>query len=115
MHLKNFSLIYPVDGMVQLSLAYDMLATRLLISEKDDPEEMALTINGKKRKLSLNDFHQLGSNLGMNQKQINNVFKRFSKALPATRAIIDHSLLPDDKKDEFKQLITVRAKRLKLL
>ncbi len=37
--------------MVKLSTAYDMLATRLLISEKDDPEELALTVNGKKRSL----------------------------------------------------------------
>ena len=29
MHLKNFSLICPVDGMVKLSPAYDMRAARL--------------------------------------------------------------------------------------
>jgi serine/threonine-protein kinase HipA len=115
MHLKNFSLIYPVDGMVQLSAAYDMLATRLLISEKDDPEEMALTINGKKRKLTLDDFHQLAVNLGMNQKQTKNVYQRFSKVLPATRAAIERGFIPDDKASEFKQLVTDRAARLKLL
>ena len=115
MHLKNFSLIYPVDGMVQLSAAYDMLATRLLISEKDDPEEMALTVNGKKRKLTLDDFHQLAANLGMNQKQIKNIFKRFSKTLPTTGAVIDRGFLPDEKKYAFKQLIAERTKRLNLL
>jgi len=47
MHLKNYSLIgYP--GAVSLSPAYDFLNTRLVISEKDDPEESALSINGKK-------------------------------------------------------------------
>lgn len=115
MHLKNFSLIYPVDGMVQLSAAYDMLATRLLISEENDPEEMALTVNGKKRKLTSNDFYQLAANLGMNEKQVENVFKRFSKALSSTRAVIDRGFLPDDKANELKQLIADRAERLKLL
>ena len=115
MHLKNFSLIYPVDGMVKLSAAYDMLATRLLISEQDDPEEMALTVNGKKRKLIYDDFYRLAANLGLNEKQINNVFKRFSKAIPATRTEIDSGFLPHDKANEFKQLITDRAARLKLL
>jgi serine/threonine-protein kinase HipA len=115
MHLKNFSLIYPVDGMVQLSAAYDMLATRLFISEKDDPEEMALTVNGKKRKLTSNDFYQLAANLGLNEKQVKNVFKRFSKALPSTRAVIDRGFLPDNKANELKQLIADRAARLKLL
>ncbi len=115
MHLKNFSLIYPVDGMVQLSPAYDMLSTRLLISEKDDPEEMALTVNGKKRKLRIYDFEQLAASLGMNQKQTANVFKRFSKALPETQTAIGHGFLPDNKKDEFKQLLADRAERLKLI
>ncbi len=115
MHLKNFSLIYPVNGMVQLSAAYDMLATRLLISEKDDPEEMALTVNGKKRKLTLDDYYQLAANLGLNNKQIQNVCKRFSEVLPTAQAVIDRGFLPDDKANEFKQLITDRAKRLRLL
>jgi len=115
MHLKNFSLIYPVDEMVQLSPAYDMLATRLLIPEKDDPEEMALTVNGKKRKLTIYDFEQLAANLGLNQKQTSNVFKRFSKALPETGTVIDHGFLPEEKKDEFKQLVADRARRLRLV
>jgi len=115
MHLKNFSLIYPVDEMVQLSPAYDMLATRLLIPEKDDPEEMALTVNGKKRKLTIHDFEQLAANLSLNQKQTSNVFKRFSKALSATGTVIDHGFLPEEKKDEFKQLVADRARRLRLV
>ena len=115
MHLKNFSLIYPVDGMVQLAPAYDMLATRLVISEKEDPEEMALTVNGKKRKLTLNDFNLLATNLGLNKKQRQNIFKRFSKTIPETSAIIDRSFLPDKKAKEFKQLITSRAALLGLL
>lgn len=115
MHLKNFSLIYPVDGMVQLSVAYDMLATRLLISEKDDPEEMALTVNGKKRKLTLDDFYQLAVRLGLNDKQFQNVCNRFSKSLPAAQATVDRGFLPDDRTNEFKQLIKNRAKRLNFI
>jgi serine/threonine-protein kinase HipA len=115
MHLKNFSLIYPVDGMVQLSVAYDMLATRLLISEKDDPEEMALTVNGRKRKITLDDFSQLAANLGLSGKQIKNIFKRFSEALPSIRTVIDLGFLSDDKATEFNDLITDRATRLALL
>jgi len=115
MHLKNFSLIYPVEGMVTLSAAYDMLATRLLIPEKDDPEELALTVNGKKRKLTLKDFSRFATNLGLNEKQIKNVFKRFSKAIPETCTVIDHGFLLDNKAKEFKELITDRAIRLELL
>ncbi len=114
MHLKNFSLIYPVDGMVKLAPAYDMLATRLLISEKDDPEEMALTVNGKKRKFTKKDFVAFALNLGLNDKQIQNAFRRFSRALPALFAPIDDGFLPTATAAAFKHLVMERAVRLEL-
>ena len=114
MHLKNFSLIYPLEGMVNLSAAYDMLATRLLIPEKDDPEELALTLNGKKRKFTRNDFHRFAAHLGLNERQIKNVFNRFTKAIPEMGSVIDRGFLPQQITDEFKQLIKERAARLEL-
>ena len=114
MHLKNFSLIYPLDGMVQLSAAYDMLATRLIIPEKDDPEEMALTLNGKKRNLAYDDFRKLAERLGLNERQTDNVFSRFSSAIPEMGPMIDSSFLPQEKKTRFKALVSGRAGRLLL-
>ena len=114
MHLKNFSLIYPVDGMVKFAPAYDLLATRLLIPEKDDPEEMALTINGRKRKLDKKDFLNLAENLGLGEKQVANVFKRFSMAVPDTLAAITDGFLPKNKRKEYQQLLEERAERLGL-
>jgi serine/threonine-protein kinase HipA len=114
MHLKNFSLIYPVDGMVKFAPAYDLVATRLLITEKDDPEEMALTINGRKRKLDKGDFLSLADNLGLNDKQVANVFKRFSSALPEVRAAIGNGFLPANKAEEYQQLLDDRGGRLRL-
>ena len=58
MHIKNFSLIYPLDGMTLLGSAYDLLSTRLLIPAEVDPEEMALPLNGKKSKIQLEDFEK---------------------------------------------------------
>ncbi len=114
MHLKNFSLIYPLEGMVNLSAAYDMLATRLLIPEKDDPEELALTLNGKKRKFTGNDFHRFAAHLGLNERQIKNVFNRFTEAIPEMGSVIARGFLPQQKTEEFKQLIKERAARLEL-
>lgn len=114
MHLKNFSLIYPVDGMVKLAPAYDLLATRLLIPEKDDPEEMALTVNGRKRKLDRKDFLSLAENLGLNEKQVGNVFKRFSRAMPKAHTAIGDGFLPEDKVETFQRLLAERAERLDL-
>ena len=51
MHLKNFSLYEPIDGIIRLTPAYDML-NAVILNPKDD-EELALTLNGKKKKLNI--------------------------------------------------------------
>ncbi|PWD98316.1 HipA domain-containing protein [Marinilabilia rubra] len=112
MHLKNFSLIDLENGLTQLAPAYDLLSTRLVISEKDDPEELALTLNGRKRKLKSADFMHLADSLKINRKQIDNIFKRFKNAIPKVLDFIDDSFLPEDKKVEYRELIETRAKRL---
>ncbi len=56
MHLKNFSLIKdPLLG-YSLAPAYDMVATALV--NPSDKEELALTLNGKKRKLKKERFYE---------------------------------------------------------
>lgn len=112
MHLKNFSLIYPLNGMIQLAPAYDLLATRLIIPEKDDPDEMALALNGKRRHLTGNDFKQFAQNLGLNDKQLSNILSRFSQALFSIKPPIDSGLLPEEKNKVFWNLISERARRL---
>ncbi len=52
MHLKNYSLIKKPDAGWTLCPAYDMVPSALVM--KDDPEELALNINGKKRKIKIN-------------------------------------------------------------
>ncbi len=112
MHLKNFSLIYNTNGMTGISPAYDLLATRLLIPEKDDSEEMALTLNGKKRKFTKDDFILFGKHLNLNNKQIENIFKTFNDHLDSCLACIDKSFLTKKFKDTYKQLIREREKRI---
>ena len=56
MHLKNFSLYKKIKE-TTLTPAYDLLSTKLVIPE--DTEELALTLNGKKRKLKRSDFDNL--------------------------------------------------------
>jgi stage V sporulation protein B len=54
MHLKNFSLYSKEYGKYLLTPAYDMLSTALVMP--DDTEELALTLNAKKRKIKKEDF-----------------------------------------------------------
>ena len=111
MHLKNFSLLYKDTGPVVLSPAYDLLSTRLLIPEKFDPEEMALTLNGKKRKLNRNDFDLFGKNIGLTTKQIQNALSLMQKKLDLFYKLIRMSLLPDEMKNDFIKLIESRWQR----
>ncbi len=113
MHLKNFSLIYK-DEEVKLSPAYDLLSTRLVIPESKDPEEMALTLNGKKRKLNKEDFLGFGENLRLNRKQIDNVYEKFADQLADVKDLISMSFLPDELKEVYIEILTDRYERLSL-
>jgi serine/threonine-protein kinase HipA len=109
MHLKNFSLLRQPDGDYMLAPAYDLLATRLMPVE--DPEEMALTVNGRKNRLTRADFEALGRALKINDKALQNSFMRIENALPAVRALIDRSFLPAALRARYESLLGERAVR----
>ncbi len=109
MHLKNFSLFNPGAGYV-LTPAYDLLSTALVMP--DDTEELALTLNAKKRKLQRHDFVSAMLASGLNDKVIANIERKFCDALPLYFDIIDASFLPSDMCQAFKLLILSRIKRL---
>ncbi len=112
MHLKNFSLIYNNHSEISLCPAYDLLSTRLVIPESEDDEELALTLNGKKRKLGIDDFNAMAKQVGLRKKQVENIFDRFSSRLKSSFDIIDISFLTDGYKAQYKALMLGRAGRL---
>ena len=109
MHLKNFSLFNPSMG-YSLTPAYDLLSTALVMPE--DTEELALTLNGKKRKIRLSDFKAAMLASGLTEKVIANMEKKFRKALPKWSETIDVSFLPGEMKKAYKRLILEHATRL---
>lgn len=111
MHLKNFSLYSRNQGVYGLTPAYDLLSTALVLPK--DTEELALTLNGRKRKLRRSDFVQAMTASGMDEKVIDNLFKKFIKVIPKWSEWIDVSFLPDEMKGKYKELITERIKQLK--
>lgn len=111
MHLKNFSLIYNSSDMIRLSPAYDLLSTRLLIPVEKDSEELALTLCGKKSNFNRTDFITFAEYLNLNSKQIENIWKRFTKAIPQMGGWIDRSFLSDEQKEAYKQLVGERTER----
>lgn len=111
MHLKNFSLIrQPGIGNI-LSPAYDMVAT-VLVNPADD-EDMALTLNGKKKTLSRKDFSIAFTSLNLEAKQQENIFKKMEKAKDKWMEFIDISFLNTDFKSLYKNIIRDRFSRLR--
>ena len=111
MHLKNFSMLEGENGIFILSPAYDLVSTALVI--KKEPEQMSLTINGKRNKITKKDFNALGVNLSMNEKQILNCYETFLKKLETAIWWIENSFLPREQKTIFKTLVSNRTKLFK--
>ena len=109
MHLKNFSMIEGPSGWV-LSPAYDLL--NVAIINPDDKEELALTLNGKKRKLRREHFEQLGNDLGLTSKQIRGSFDRMIKNKSKAITWIDQSFLSDKMKKAYKDLLEIKYNQL---
>lgn len=110
MHLKNFSLIRnPGTGPI-LSPAYDMVATTL-VNPADD-EDLALTLNGKKKKIHHNDFVAAFNTLKLDAKQQENIFKKMERAKDKWMEFVDISFLSNDFKEMYKHLIKERFTKM---
>jgi serine/threonine-protein kinase HipA len=111
MHLKNFSLIRSQAGEIRFSPAYDLLPTVLLLPE--DTEESALTIHGRKKRLTRRDFLALGNALGLTERQIANALRRFEKGLSAAIPLISAGFCSEEMKARYQDLLERRWERLK--
>ena len=87
-----------------------MLSTALVMPE--DTEELALTLNGKKRKIKKVDFVASMQASGLEDKVINNILAKFTKVKERWFEFIDQSFLSDEMKEAFKTII---AEKLSLL
>ena len=111
MHLKNFSLYNNRKLGYGLTPAYDLLCTKIVMPE--DTEELALTLNGRKRKILKSDFIKVITASGLSEKVINNIAKKFRRSIVKWLDLIDASFLPDSMKKEYKKLILSRVMALR--
>jgi serine/threonine-protein kinase HipA len=93
-----------------LSPAYDMVATALV--NPDDNEDLALTLNARKKKIQKADFITAFTSAGLESKQQENIFSKMNKARDKWLAFIDLSFLPEHLKQQYKELIQERFRRL---
>ena len=112
MHLKNFSLIETEcgSGRYHLSDAYDMLPVNIIMPA--DTEELALTLNGKKRNIRRNDFLTFAENAGLDRKQAEKMLAKIVSMRDTYLALCRESYLPEDMKTAFEELICKRIENL---
>lgn len=109
MHLKNFSMI-DYGNSWSLSPAYDLL--NVTIVNPDDTEELALTLEGKKKKLKRGHFEQLATGLGLNRRQIDNVFARLLRNKPLAEKWLESSFLSNELKEKYLAVLAERYTRI---
>jgi serine/threonine-protein kinase HipA len=112
MHLKNFSLLQTPGLGYGLAPAYDLVATALV--NPADTEELALTLNGKKRRLRQTDVRQAAGRAGINDKVVTGMLTRLAQARPAWESFIAQSFLPAALQDSFNGLLAQRFAQLDL-
>jgi serine/threonine-protein kinase HipA len=110
MHLKNFSLLEKPGLGYVLAPAYDLLSTALVNPE--DTEELALTLNGKKRKLRYNDFLAAFENSGLSKKILDTMLENFYYCVFEMMDFVQKSILNEEYKNEYCKLLEQRAKQL---
>jgi serine/threonine-protein kinase HipA len=111
MHLKNFSLIC-LENRVELSPAYDLLNSTVAIGK--DPEEIALPLHGKKRRLTANDLVRYygTERLGLQPKIIDRVLRETAAAGNRWFQMIEISFLSDAMKKAYARLLRARLAAL---
>ena len=110
MHLKNFSMYSQRNGEYELTPAYDMLSTSIVMPE--DTEELALALNGKKRKIKKEDFVFSMTSTGVTEKVVNNMLNKFKRLKNKWFEFVDSSFLNDNQKELYKSIINNRLNRL---
>lgn len=112
MHLKNFSLLEKEGQGLSLCPAYDLVPTALV--NPADTEELALTLNAKKRKLKYNDFLVAYEKCGLNKKVLDNTLELFVYTKPEMEAVLAKSFVSDEYKMKYLSLMESRYKQLDL-
>lgn len=112
MHLKNFSLIEndPAERQFSLSKAYDILPVNMILPE--DEEQLALTLNGKKKNIRKKDFFAFAQSLELPEKSAENMLKKLCKLKENFLEQCDESYLSAEQKTDMKQLIVQRIETI---
>ena len=111
MHLKNFSLLKR-NSEYDLCPAYDLVASELVV--EGDNEDLALNLNGKKKKIKKKAFEIAMRGAGLDQKVIENIFKKYKKLIPKWSEFIEGSFLSESMKEAYNLILNHKSEQIEL-
>jgi len=106
-HLKNFSINYTTPGNVRLSPAYDIVSSRLELP--DERHEFAISINGKRDKITIKDFMSFAAKFNIPPKITTKTLAKKTIIVE----LINDSLLTHPLKQKFLKIVEARFSSLK--
>ena len=109
-HRKNFSLLTNEDGTIALSPAYDLVSSRLVIPEEH--EELALSLNGKHRRLRRADFLTFANHMGIGISYAEGRITDLLSQCDGFLQMIGNSMLTVELRDRLKDILTERLSHL---
>lgn len=101
MHLKNFSLLTQPDGIRRLAPAYDLVCTRLALPN----DSLALPVGGKEKNLTRRSWLDLAAYCELPEKAARRIVDEQIRALEPSLALIAHSFLPDQLKEQYAGVV----------
>ena len=113
LHLKNFSLREKEAGKRRfgLSEAYDVLPVNVV--EPLDLDEMALSLNGKKRGLELEDFLEFADYCKIGRVAGKKMIQKICEKRDKFVEIIMNAPIKDLQKEKMRELVIARCDKLK--
>lgn len=96
--------------MIRLTPAYDLLNATII--NPNDDEELALTLNGRKKKLQREDFIRSAATLGIENVIVERLINKYIKLLPKFETVIQNSFLSAELKKKYGNLLKERLARL---
>ncbi len=98
------------DGQWSLSPGYDLL--NVYLANPKDKEELALSLEGEKKKFARHQFERFGAHLGLNNKQINGVFDRIVNNQSKAKNLLESSFLSKEMQEAYWKIMLRRYNAL---
>lgn len=109
MHLKNWALLIKEEGKAALAPCYDFVSSKIYIPEEEDS---ALSINGRKNKLSRGDFEVFADSLKIDPKAAENSLRKLSVAKEQILEMTMQSELSAERQQKLLDIINSRYERI---